>query len=802
MYDGKAAGGCVMSGFSRRSTMWLALLCASLAHAQVPDTSLWVPNGTVSAAVRIGGTLYVAGEFSRVGPNTGCAIPFDPLTGQPKLPFARVPGTVFAVQPDGAGGWFVGGSFSGVAGTSRRNLVHLLADGSVSPWAPDPDSEVTALALSGSTLYVGGRFEHMGGAPRYKLGSVDVVSGLATSFAPVPATGIVGTWPWIRSLAIGPGVVYAGGEFTSINGLSRTRLAALDPATGAPTSWDPHPDGPVLAILPGASSVVVGGQFGHIGGLIRPGVAEILVADASATPWNPAPSLASVRCLAQDGNTLYVGGDFTTIAGSAHVGVAAFARDTGALTAFDAGVAGGYEIGGPGVYSLAVSSGRLYLAGRFAQLGGQARNNLGAVDPISGSAIAWGPNINHAANAVAVNSGEVFSGGWFSSVGEVARSNIAALDLSTGKPLDHWAPVADGPVYAMVSDGTSLWIGGFFTAVNGLSREHLAKIDVATAVVASWNPGAPSVVSCLARTPTRIYAGGYFPGVQVADPNSGLVTPFDPSMSGSAANKIVVDASAGCINVAGGTNAWRFRETDASTVWSVATDGADYAITQVGSTVYLGGSFFHVDLVPRDNLAAFDAATGALLPWAPGPNKLVADLETDGSVIYAGGYFTDIGGQARTGAAALDAGTGAVLGLDLKLDDVNFKLIPLDADVVVSGLFQSTRGFATPSFARVPGVLPLGVGGGPQGPRLQLTAAPVPSRSVTRISWALPAPAGVDLDVFDLQGRLVASPLRASEQPAGPGGVSLITEGWRPGVYLVRARAGNSGAERRIVVVP
>ena len=41
-------------------------------------------------------------------------------------------------------------AFTGVAGTPRRNLVHVLANGSVAPWSPDPDSEVFALARSGS----------------------------------------------------------------------------------------------------------------------------------------------------------------------------------------------------------------------------------------------------------------------------------------------------------------------------------------------------------------------------------------------------------------------------------------------------------------------------------------------------------------------------------------------------------------------------------------------------------------------------------------------------------------------------
>ena len=171
-----------MRARSSRLVLLFALAFTGLAHAQVPDTSMWVPTGSVSAVVPIGGTLYIAGQFQRVGPNTGCAVPFDPVTAQPILPFARVSGNVMAAVPDGAGGWYVGGEFNGVDGQPVRNLAHLLANGHCASWAPNPDSAVLAISISGNTLYAGGRFEHIGGAARYKLGAVDLTTGVATAF--------------------------------------------------------------------------------------------------------------------------------------------------------------------------------------------------------------------------------------------------------------------------------------------------------------------------------------------------------------------------------------------------------------------------------------------------------------------------------------------------------------------------------------------------------------------------------------------------------------------------------------------
>src|SRR5262249_42529531 len=163
----------------------------------------------------------------------------DAATGAPQSQFTRIPGWVNAVVADGAGGWFVGGRFSAVGGQPRKNLVHLLANGTVAPWSPDPDSEVIALALSGSTLYAAGHFEHLGGQARYKIGAVDITTGNATAFDPNPPRIAPNAWPYILALAAVPGTVYASGYFFTIGGQPRKFLAALDPVTGSATAWDP-----------------------------------------------------------------------------------------------------------------------------------------------------------------------------------------------------------------------------------------------------------------------------------------------------------------------------------------------------------------------------------------------------------------------------------------------------------------------------------------------------------------------------------------------------------------------------------
>jgi len=58
------------------------------------------------------------------------------------------------------------------------------------------------------------------------------------------------------------------------------------------------------------------------------------------------------------------------------------------------------------------------------------------------------------------------------------------------------------------------------------------------------------------------------------------------------------------------------------------------------------------------------------------------------------------------------------------------------------------------------------------------------------------------MDVIDVLGRQVARPLAGSWRESGSGTITLRTDGWRPGVYMVRLRMNDSEVDKRIVVVP
>jgi outer membrane protein assembly factor BamB len=129
---------------------------------------------------------------------------------------------------------------------------------------------------------------------------------------------------------------------------------------------------------------------------------------------------------------------------------------------------------------------------------------------------------------------------------------------------------------------------------------------------------------------------------------------------------------------------------------TVGFDGLVYASAYVGSTVYLGGSFQNaiVDgrLVKRKRLAAVDARTGELLPWAPAINGTVFAMKASGASLYVTGKFTTVGGQPRGGLAGINRTTGAVGPLRHTVKGLGYALAAGAGRLYLGGTFTAVDG--------------------------------------------------------------------------------------------------------------
>ncbi len=339
-------------------------------------------------------------------------------------------GRVYAILPLGDR-VYVGGSFTAAvspsgATVSRRNLLALkTGTGELdTDFRPDPSGEVEALAASGTggVIYAGGSFRTIGGLSRKNLAAVDTVTGRGVSGWRADTNAKV------IALAFGNGRLYAGGAFTSVTDSSGTRsrvnVAAVAAGTGAiDGTWAPR---------------VVG--------------------------EDPVRTMA----LSTDGGRLFFGGDFTEVNGAGRRHLAAVNAVTGALdTTFVA-----KEL--PVVFGLTVDSVRVYVA-----LGGSGGEVQGL--DVKTGAKRWAVHGNGNFQSVAVHGDLVYVGGHYggaSGFGGKARNKLAAVNAATGAVSD-FAPNVNSPlgVFEVAADAGHVYIGGDFTAVSGEKQPHFAQLS-------------------------------------------------------------------------------------------------------------------------------------------------------------------------------------------------------------------------------------------------------------------------------------------------------------------------------------
>lgn len=405
------------------------------------------------------------------------------------------------------------------------------------------------------------------------------------------------------TVGLSAGVIAVSGS--PVGATAQSSVVSENPADYTPNVLD----GRVNAVKQVGNAIVIGGDFTQIqaatGGpiLARHNLAAFdATTGAISTTFTPNPSnVVTALEPSTDGTSIYVGGQFDTIAGISSPSLARLTAATGAPVA-------GFRrpsIRGR-ISDLQLSNGRLWIAGDFSTVSGVAQPIIATLNATTG---AYDPFMN------------------------VKFSSPRSTPRVAGKL--RVIKMAKAP------NGSSLVVIGNFLAVNGQSRSQVAKLDTggSSAALSPWTTNlyastCSSTFDTYMRDVDYSPDGGYF------------VIATTGAYGGS---------TSGCDVVA------RFETGSSATgstpTWTDYTGGdTTFTVEVTGAAVYTGGHFrwqnnaFAADqpgagAVAREGIAALDPINGLPLNWNPGRAKGVGvfDMLATSTGLWVGSDTDRIG---------------------------------------------------------------------------------------------------------------------------------------------------------------
>lgn len=557
----------------------------------------------------------------------------------------NVDGNVYAVaaQPDGKlilAGQFGAVRPNGSVGSTRGNLARINADGSLDlAFDPSADGPVRALVLQADgKILIGGDFTSLkpnGAATaiiRNRIARLNADGTLDTTFNPNVGGGLISQ---VNALLLQPdGRVVLGGNFTTVGGATRNRLARVNADGSLDAGYDPNADNVVFALAQHVDGkILVAGGFttfkanGATSATLRNRIARLNPNGTPDSEFDPNfDNRATALAVQRDGKIL-VGGDFisTQPNGGGSYTKSHFLRlnvDGSLDTTFTSGVSGN-------VAGIAVRpDGSILVGGSFTTVWS------GSVAPVGRSYVARflsdgtadlnfsaGANSNVMAFAQQPD-GKIVLAGYFTGLQprgaffSTVRNRVARISDNGSLDATFDLDFGGRPLVEAVQRDGKLLIGGSFSSVGGQTHRALARLNADGTVDTAFVPEFNGLVLAIAVQPAdqKILVGGTFTTIggetrnYIArlNPSGTIDSEFNPNAGGQVGSIVL--------------------QSDGK----ILIGGAFTSLQPIGSTTSKTRTF-----VARLN--ADGTLDAAFHPNANGPVHTIA-LQSDGKVLIGGAF--------------------------------------------------------------------------------------------------------------------------------------------------------------------
>lgn len=671
---------------------------------------------SVNAIASYNDQIIIGGNFQLMGPSTGNVVYLETANGKVLsnryCPYLKIEGAAYTAISDGSGGFYIGGSIFSVQGETRMGITHISPgcqlDRNFNP-SIGYDREIRAILIKGDSIYVGGYFTEWNGNTNYKyLVKLNRYTGALEPEFNLQVDEVV------FDLESDMDAMYLCGTFTTVGGLPRLSLAKYSFASGSVvSSFNPGVSSGSCVDLHYGTDANGSPNLYAVGDLsISPRVYALSVyPDGTPTSWTPSINL-NVNSVQQYGNTIYLGGQFSTVNGSAVSNFVSVNNSTGTT------INSNYAVNNL-VASVQVVENTLYLSGSFTSVKSVSRNYVAALDLPSETVSTFDPNFdyeisNPGARFVSAGNGVVLVASFRSTVNVVPRSNFAVIDEFTGKPIEG-TPYFDLPIKALHRIDNRLFVGGEFNYVQGQTKNGLVVLDLPNYTINSSSPtiaGTTYDVRSITSDESQIYAVGN--GITTVNGlprlnafalnlNDLSVTNWNPDLYGDGNTVLsvrdLIFIGGGFLGINGDGTTYRYQAVDkvngnkrllpSSSIFPNATVNAQ---TLVGDRILLGGEFTSIG-TGFNYLAIYNLTTQSYeSPSQIYVNNFVKFLSSypDGNVLIGGSFNSLNGISERYSAGIYNANSNQLSPWNPGMNDALLSSHFKNGKYYLGGLFQGS----------------------------------------------------------------------------------------------------------------